>query len=100
MFEVSARPSTCGPIRTPPNRNTTTCGIRGPGSTATTIGASAATSATATRSSSPRLRSTAPTPPAAVLVTGHPHVRNPAASHAPSFTHASSPSAAGLVFPS
>jgi hypothetical protein len=56
--DVSARPSTCGPIRTPPIRKMTICGMRGPGSRATTSGASAATSATATRSVSPWLRFT------------------------------------------
>ena len=58
MLEVSARPSTCGPIKTPPSRKMTTCGMRGPGKAATTSGVSAATTATATRSSSPWFRST------------------------------------------
>ena len=42
-----------GPISTPPTRKMTTCGMRGPGSSATTSGASAATSATINRVSSP-----------------------------------------------
>ena len=48
--------STCGPMRTPPSMKMTTCGMRGPGSRATTSGASTATTPTATRSVSPWLR--------------------------------------------
>ncbi len=60
MLAVLARPRPCGPMSTPPSRKMTTCGMRGPGSSATTSGASAATSATTNRVSSPLVTPTAP----------------------------------------
>ena len=53
MLAVSARPSPFGPIRMPAKIRTTTWGMRGPGSAATMMGASAATSATTSSVSRP-----------------------------------------------
>ena len=55
MLPVSARPRTCGPIRTPARISTTTWGTRGPGSAATMSGASAATSVTASSACRPSI---------------------------------------------
>ena len=60
MLAVLPRPRPCGPMSTPPSRKMTTCGMRGPGSTATTSGASAATSATTNSVSSPLVTPKAP----------------------------------------
>src|SRR5215207_362185 len=57
MAARSAQPSTWGPIRTPPASSTTTWGMRGPGSRATSTGASAATAAATSSVSSPLARS-------------------------------------------
>src|ERR671912_2317 len=57
MAARSAQPSTWGPIRTPPASSTTTWGMRGPGSRATSTGASAATAAATSSVSSPWARS-------------------------------------------
>jgi hypothetical protein len=55
MLPVSARPRTCGPIRTPARISTTTWGMRGPGNAATMIGASAATTVTASKAWRPSI---------------------------------------------
>src|SRR5918995_6909480 len=57
MAARSAQPSTWGPIRTPPASSTTTWGMRGPGSRATSTGARAATAAATSSVSSPWARS-------------------------------------------